>query len=97
LTHVRMANGQGSAGSSSNTGGSNTAFTEATFEALRSRTDVFEELIAYVPLSLSKIAVRHGEFPEEATGEEVSGNFFSGLGARIERGRRFTLDDEKSH
>jgi len=97
LTHVRMANGQGSAGNSSDTGGSNTAFTEATFEALRQRSDVFEELIAYVPLASSKIAVRHEEFPEEATGEEVSGNFFSGLGARIERGRGFTLDDEKSH
>jgi len=97
LLHVRMANGQGSAGSSSNTGGSNTAFTEATFEQLRQRSDVFEELIAYVPLALSKVAVRHGELPEEATGEEVSGNFFSGLGARIERGRGFTLADEKSH
>ncbi|UWZ86425.1 ABC transporter permease [Occallatibacter riparius] len=97
LRHVRMANGQGSAGSSSNTGDSNTAFTEATFEALRSRTDVFEELIAYVPLALSKVAVRHGELPEEATGEEVSGNFFSGLGARIERGRGLTLADEKTH
>ena len=97
LTNVRMANGQGSAGSSSNTGGSNIAFTEATFEALRQRRDVFEELIAYVPLGLSKIAVRHGEFPEEATGEEVSGNFFSGLGAGIERGRGFTYDDEKNH
>lgn len=97
LTYVRMANGQGSAGSSSNTGGSNTAFTETTFEALRSRTDVFEELIAHVPLALSKIAVRHGEFPEEARGEEVSGNFFSGLGARIELGRGFTNEDEKNH
>jgi predicted permease len=41
--------------------------------------------------------VRHGELPEEAEGEEVSGNFFSGLGARIERGRGFTLQDEKDH
>jgi predicted permease len=35
--------------------------------------------------------------PEEAEGEEVSGNFFSALGARIERGRGFVPDDEKSH
>lgn len=63
LMHVRMANGQGSVGNSSNTGGSNTAFTKATFEQLRQRSDVFEELIAYVPLALSKVAVRHADFP----------------------------------
>jgi predicted permease len=51
-----------------------------------------------VPLSFTgSVAVRHGELPEEAAGEEVSGNFFSGVGARIERGRGFTLNDEKSH
>ncbi len=97
LSYVRMANGQGSPGNSSNTGGDDVAFSEATFEAMRQRNDVFEELIAYVPLAFSKVAVRHREFPEESMGEEVSGNFFSGLGARIERGRGFTLDDEKNH
>ena len=70
-----------------------------TFEALRQRSEIFEEdLIAYVPLSFNgSVAVRHAELPEEAAGEEVSGNFFSGLSARIEAGRGFTLDDEKSH
>jgi hypothetical protein len=43
------------------------------------------------------VPVRYGELPEDAEGEEVSGNFFSGLGARIERGRGFSLDDEKNH
>ena len=65
---------------------------------MRQRSDVFEELIAYVPLSFTgSIAVRHGELPEEASGEEVSGNFFSGVGARLERGRGFSLQDEKDH
>ena len=51
-----------------------------------------------MPLSFTgSVAVRHGELPEEAAGEEVSGNFFSGVGARIERGRGFTLHDEKNH
>jgi len=35
--------------------------------------------------------------PEEAEGEEVSGNFFSGVGARLDRGRGFTAQDEKDH
>lgn len=37
------------------------------------------------------VAVRHSEFSETAKGEEVSGNFFSGIGARLEKGRGFTL------
>jgi len=98
LTYVQMANGQGQAPGGSNTGDSSTSFTEATFEALRQRTDVFEELIGYVPLSFTgSVPVRYGELPDEAEGEEVSGNFFTGVGTRMERGRGFTLDDEKKH
>jgi predicted permease len=98
LTYVRMANGQGQPPNANNTGNNSTSFSEVTFEALRQRSDVLEELIAYVPLSLSGgVAVRHGELPEEAGGAEVSGNFFSGVGVRMERGRGFTLADEKDH
>ena len=98
LSYVEMANDQGQAPGGSNTGDSSTSFTEETFEALRLRSDVFEELVAYVPLSFTgSVAVRYGQLPDEAEGEEVSGNFFSGLGARIERGRGFTLQDEQNH
>ncbi len=98
LFYVRMANGEANPSGSGNTGDSNTSFSEVVFEALRQRSDIFEDLIAYVPLSFNgSVAVRHGEFPENAAGEEVSGNFFSGVSARIERGRGFTLDDEKNH
>jgi predicted permease len=98
LSYVRIGNGQNQAPGGWNTGDSDSSFTEATFEALRQRSDVFEDLIAYVPLSFTgSVAVRYGELPEEAEGEEVSGNFFSGLGARIESGRGFALDDEKNH
>ena len=98
LSYVRMANGLGQPPQVTSSGTSGTSFSEATFEALRLRSDVFEELIGHVPLSFTgSVAVRHGELPEEAAGEEVSGNFFSGVGARIERGRGFTLNDEKSH
>jgi len=98
LSYVRMANGQGQPPNANNTGNNSTSFSEVTFEALRQRSDVFEELIAYVPLSFSGgVAVRHGELPEEAGGEEVSGNFFSGVGVRMQSGRGFTLADEKDH
>jgi len=98
LSYVRMANGEGQPPNGSNTGDSSTSFPEAAFAALRQRSDVFEDLIAYVPMSfVGTVAVRHGELPEEATGEEVSGNFFSGLGARVELGRGFTVEDERSH
>ena len=97
LSYVRMANDESQPPVAGNTGNGDSSFSEAVFEALRQRHDVFEELIAYVPLSIGNIAVRHGELPEEAEGEEVSGNFFSGLGVRIERGRGFTAQDEKEH
>ncbi len=98
LSYVHMANGEDQPPGGSNTGSSNTSFPEGAFEALRQRGDVFEELIAYVPLSFTgSVAVRHGELPEEAEGEEVSGNFFSGVGARLDRGRGFTAQDEKDH
>jgi len=98
LFYVSMANGQGQPPNANNTGNNSTSFSEVTFEALRQRSDVFEELIAYVPLSFSGgVAVRHGELPEEARGAEVSGNFFSGVGVRMQSGRGFTLDDERDH
>jgi predicted permease len=98
LFYMRMANGEGQPPGAGNTGNSDTSFSEAAFEALRQRSDVFEELIAYVPLSFNEsVAVRHGELPESADGEEVSGNFFSGLSARMAEGRGFTLADEKNH
>ncbi len=98
LSYVHEANGQGVPPQAGDNGDRNTAFSEPVFEALRQRTDVFEDLIAHVPLSFfGGVAVRHGELPETAEGEEVSGNFFSGIGIRLERGRGFTLAEEKAH
>jgi predicted permease len=98
LYYVRMANGEGKPPGALNTGASETSFSEPVFEALRQRSDVFEDLIGYVPLSFNEsVAVRHGVLPETAEGEEVSGNFFSGLSVRIERGRGFTFADETGH
>jgi predicted permease len=98
LSYVRMSNGQNQAPGGWNTGNSDSSFTEATFEALRRRSDVFEGLIGYAPLSTTgNVAVRADGLPEEAEGEEVSGNFFSGLGARIALGRGFSLEEERNH
>jgi hypothetical protein len=88
LSYVHIGNGQSQAPGGWNTGDTDTSFSEATFEAFRQRSDIFEDLIGYVPLSFTgNVAVRYGDLPEEAEGDEVSGNFFSALGARIERGR----------
>ena len=97
LYYVQIGNGQDQPPSANNTGNGDTSFSEPVFEALRQRKDVFADLMAYAPLSIAKVAVRYGDSPEEAEGEEVSGNFFSGLTAQIIGGRGFTVEDEKQH
>lgn len=81
----------------SETGDDSYTFSEYSFEQLRRTQHVFSDLIAFVPLSIGKVAVRYGENPEEAAGDMVSGNFFSGLGVKAERGRLLTLQDETQH
>jgi predicted permease len=73
------------------------SFNEASFEQFRKERGIFSNVMAYVPLGLGKVSVRYGEEPEEASVDMVSGNFFSGLGVRAQRGRNFTLDDESHH
>lgn len=84
-------------GHSSQTGYDETSLPENVFETLRGQKRVFSDLMAFVPLGIPKVAVRFGNEPEEAAVDEVSGNFFSGLGVAAARGRTFTLDDEKNH
>lgn len=67
------------------------------YDALRRQNGAVSPVMAYVPLSPGKVAVRYGVQPEEAEGEMVSGTFFSGLGIGITRGRGFTAQDEDSH
>jgi predicted permease len=81
----------------SQTGYNDTSLTEPVFEQLRQQHKVFSDLVAYVPLSFRKVTVRVGSEPEEANADMVSGNFFSGLGVRLARGRAFTLEDETQH
>jgi hypothetical protein len=72
-------------------------FSYAVYDALRPLHRSLTQVIAYVPLATGKVAVRYGAEPEEAEGDMVSGNFFSGLGVPLARGRGFTPYDEKSH
>ncbi len=64
---------------------------------MRQQKRILGELIAHVPLGVAKVPVRYGETPTEKAGEEVSGNYFSGLRARILRGSGFTESDETNH
>ena len=81
----------------SQTGYNDTSLTKPVFEQLRQQRNVFSDLVAFVPLSYKKTAVRFGEEPEEASADMVSGNFFSGLGVHVARGRAFTLENETHH
>jgi predicted permease len=72
-------------------------FSYAVYDTLRKQHGGMTAILAYVPLSGSKVAVRYGSEPEEAEGDMVSGTFFSGLGVKLQRGHGFTEEDEKDH
>jgi predicted permease len=76
---------------------SNETFSYPVYAALRQQSRGLAAVIAYVPLSESKVAVRYGAQPEEAEGDMVSGAFFSGLGVKLPLGRGFTENDESNH
>jgi predicted permease len=67
------------------------------YNRMREDRSVFSDLIAYVPLSFSKVAARYGDAPEEIEADEVSGNFFSALGVNIAAGQAFAQVDEDKH
>jgi predicted permease len=72
-------------------------FSYSVYNTLRQQSQGLAPLMAYVPLSGSKVAVRFGAQPEEAEGDMVSGAFFSGLGVNLPRGRGFSEEDEANH
>lgn len=59
-------------------------FSYADYDALRKQTGAMQAVMAYVPLSRSKVAVRIGPQPQQAEGDMVSGDFFSGLVVSLE-------------
>ena len=82
---------------STQSGYSDTSLPLAVYQQMSHQRRVFSSVLAFAPMSFQKIAVRFGAEPEEAVGEEVSGNFFSALGVPIASGRGFTSDDEAQH
>jgi len=76
---------------------SNETFSYPVYDTLRKQNGGLSAVMAYVPLSASKVAVRYGAQPEEAEGDMVSGAFFSGLGVKLPRGRGLTEEDETNH
>jgi predicted permease len=81
----------------SQTGDSNTSFSYPVYRALREQGGL-QEVMAFIPMSSSgKAPVRVGAVPEEAAGDMVGGNYFSGLGVGAEVGRGFTQKDENDH
>jgi len=73
---------------------SHETFSYLVYESLRAHHAGLSQVMASVPLSGGKVAVRFREEPEEAEGVMVSGNFFSGLGVNMVRGRGFSAKDE---
>jgi predicted permease len=72
-------------------------FSYPVYEALRQQKDALNAVIAAGMLSADKVNVRVGAEPEEAEADMVSGNYFSGLGVRLVRGRGFIARDEADH
>src|SRR2546425_10895999 len=87
----------GQPSNSSQTGHDDTSLTLPIYEQLRTESRIFSDLIAFVPLDTNRTAIRHGSEPETAWADMGSGNFFSGLGVRMARGRALTMDDERRH
>jgi predicted permease len=81
-----------------NSGNIETSVSYPVYDTLRHQDRALSDVMVYVPLAYTgKAAVRIGNSPEAAEGDMVSGNFFSGLGVPIARGRGFTPDDEAHH
>jgi MacB-like periplasmic core domain len=81
----------------SSTGGDTTSFSLPAFEVLRRDQRAFSDVVAFAPLGNGKVTIHAGAMSEEATGEMVSGNFFSGLGVSMKVGGGFKMEDERRH
>jgi predicted permease len=97
LYTVRLINGGTQPPNTQGTGHGNTSFSYPVFQALRQNTNVLADVIAHIPLGYGKVPVRLGETPTDKAGEEVSGNYFSGLGVPMALGRGLTEAEEREH
>ncbi len=97
LYTVRLLHGGTQPHNTAGTGSGPTSFSLPVFQDLRGQSRVFADLIAHVPPALGQVPVRYGDTPTTRPGEEVSGNFFTGLGVPMAAGVGFTLADEQQH
>jgi len=97
LYTVLLVNGGTQPPNTQGTGHGSTSFSYPVFQALRQNTNVLTNLIAHIPLGYGKVPVRLGDTPTEKAGEEVSGNYFSGLGVPMALGRGLTEAEEGEH
>jgi MacB-like periplasmic core domain len=91
LSHAGLPGSVGNSGDYPHTFGINV------YQRLRADGSAFSDIIAYVPLSFTKTAVRFGDSPEEIAADEVSGNFFAALGVPMAIGQSFAAADEDRH
>ena len=75
---------------------SHDTFSYPVYQALKKSTGAMNDVMAIGLLSPDKVGIRIGSLPEQAEGDMVSGNFFSGLGVRMARGRGFSAEDEST-
>jgi predicted permease len=97
LYNLSLVDGGTQPPNTSGTGYGNTSFSYPVFEALRERSEVLADVIAHVPLSSGKAPVRFGDTPTEQPGEQVSGNYFSGLGVPMALGAGLSEAEEREH
>ena len=71
-----------------------TSFSYLTFERFRDNNDTLSDVFAFV--SMWQLNVNIDGQPEVATGQFVSGGYYSGLGVRASVGRTFGPDDDKA-
>jgi len=96
-SHVFYLHTSGYPDGASQTGETVTSFSYPVYRAFREQSGL-QDVMAFIPMSSSgKAPVRVGAVPEEAAGDMVSGNYFSGLGIGTEMGRGFVQKDEDDH
>ena len=96
-SHVFYLHTSGYPDGASQTGDPSTSFSYPVYRALREQAGL-QDVMAFIPMSWSgKTPVRVGTVPEEAAGDMVSGNYFSGLGVDMKMGRGFVQKDEDDH
>lgn len=98
LYTLRILHGGTQPPNTAGTGNGPTSFSLPVFLALRSQSRVFTDLIAHIPLGIGRqVPIRYGNTPTTAPGEEVSGNFFAGLGVPMAAGVGLSNADEQDH